>query len=394
MPRRIACAAIASVASFVACGGASNPLCCTEFKVGATIDANIGGSAQSQVAAQAVSDISGIASAIVDDLTSACRGIAQDLAAAQPDQVAAEANTDKVKKAQAWCSLATRAISTARFVVQGSVSVDFAPPACEASVGAKGECQAKCSGSATCDVRANPPRCEGGTLTIACKGSCTAQGSQAVSCEGTCTGGCSGSCTAEDGVQCAGTCEGACSVPTNADGSCSGVCKGTCAQTPPKVQCTGTCSGKCDAACKGSASGSVKCDGSCSGDYEALSCTGGKLAGGCTVDPKCDANCNASVQAKAACRPPVVVVRIVGAADVVAAGRLTSTLEAHLPTAIAIHARLEAVVSATESFAGNVSAVTDIKAACIPLLVSATTTAVEQLTLTVKSSSELVAAIQ
>ena len=37
----------------------SNPLCCTEFKVGATVDANIGGSAQSQVAVQAVTDFAG-----------------------------------------------------------------------------------------------------------------------------------------------------------------------------------------------------------------------------------------------------------------------------------------------------------------------------------------------
>src|SRR5262245_60133306 len=70
----------------------SNPLCCTEFKVGANIDANIGGSAQSQVAVQAVADIGGIASAAIDDLTTACRGIAQDLDTPQADQDTAEAN--------------------------------------------------------------------------------------------------------------------------------------------------------------------------------------------------------------------------------------------------------------------------------------------------------------
>src|SRR5690606_39576005 len=64
----------------------SNPLCCNEFKVGATINADIGGSAQSQVAAQAVADFAGIASAAVDDVTAACRSMAQDLGAAKADQ--------------------------------------------------------------------------------------------------------------------------------------------------------------------------------------------------------------------------------------------------------------------------------------------------------------------
>ncbi len=48
----------------VGCGDdASNPLCCNEFKAGAAISADIGGSAQSKVAVQAVADFSGIASA-------------------------------------------------------------------------------------------------------------------------------------------------------------------------------------------------------------------------------------------------------------------------------------------------------------------------------------------
>ena len=45
------------------CSAADNPLCCTEFKAGATIDANIGGGAEAQVAVQAVADFAGIAAA-------------------------------------------------------------------------------------------------------------------------------------------------------------------------------------------------------------------------------------------------------------------------------------------------------------------------------------------
>src|SRR5687767_6167025 len=64
----------------------SNPLCCNEFKAGATITADIGGSAQSQVAVQALADFSGIAGAAIDDITTACRGIATDLDATPADK--------------------------------------------------------------------------------------------------------------------------------------------------------------------------------------------------------------------------------------------------------------------------------------------------------------------
>src|SRR5450755_572078 len=92
----------------------SNPLCCTEFKVGAQVDVGIGGSAASQVAVQAVADIGGIASASIDNLTTACRGIAQDLDADQTAQDAATATTDKNAAMKAWCQLAVTQIGTVK----------------------------------------------------------------------------------------------------------------------------------------------------------------------------------------------------------------------------------------------------------------------------------------
>jgi hypothetical protein len=399
------------LAGFVACGGtssgapgaSSNPLCCTEFKIGSTIDADIGGSAQSQVAAQAAADIAGIASSMVDDLTSACRAVAEDLDAPAADRQAAEANADKGKKMQDWCVLAVRLISTAR--AGASLSVQITPPVCEASVSAKAACQAKCSGSATCDVKANPPTCTGGTLTISCAGNCTAQAGASLSCTGSCTGSCQGTCTAKGGVavDCDGKCEGICSAGGSAGGTgiqADGTCKGTCSSkctasaTAPAITCSGTCDGKCDATCQGSATASVKCDGKCDADYQPLSCSGGKLEGGCQADAKCDANCDASVQAKAECTPPTVVVTINGGANAAIAGKLQSTLEAHLPIILLMKARLEGVVAATATFAGDVSAVTDIKPACIPVVVSATATAVNQITISVTASADLVQAVQ
>ena len=138
---------------------AQGAVCCSEFQVGATINADIGGSAQSVVAVQAVADFAGIAGAAVVVLTGACRNIAQDLDAPKADQDAAEAKTDKRDKMEAWCGLAVSTIGTVKASLGGSASIDLqvTPPVCEASVSAKANCQASCSAEGTCDIKANPP---------------------------------------------------------------------------------------------------------------------------------------------------------------------------------------------------------------------------------------------
>src|SRR5687767_4759720 len=77
---------------------AQSAVCCTEFQAGATVKAEISGTAQGQVAAQAIADFTGIASAALDDVTGACRNMAQDLDAPKADQDAAEAKTDRREK--------------------------------------------------------------------------------------------------------------------------------------------------------------------------------------------------------------------------------------------------------------------------------------------------------
>jgi hypothetical protein len=376
---------------------ASNPLCCTEFKVGGTIDANIGGSAQSQVAVQAIADISGIASAAIDDLTSSCRAIAQDLSAAPADQDSAEANTDKNAKMKAWCSLAVKQIGT----IKGSATlkIDVKPPVCEASVSAKLDCQAKCSGGVKCDIKANPPKCTGGTLSVDCKGGCTGSATApTIACTGSCSGKCSGSCNASatSPIDCAGKCEGTCTVDgtantasgVKADGTCGAKCTGKCTFTDPKVQvdCKGSCDGSCDAKCTATpGSASVKCGGTCDAEFTPLACSGGKLEGGCTADVKCDANCNGSVQAKASCSPPELKIAFSGTTNV---DKLIATLEANLPKVFELQTRFKAMADITGSLSGNASAVIDIKAACLPALVSAAGQAVSDLgdSLTVTAS--------
>jgi hypothetical protein len=361
---------LVATATVPGCSGEDNPLCCGEgdFKVGGTV--NVTG--QAGVAMQAVADFAAIASASIDDLTGACRTIAEELDADPAQRKAADALGDKREKMTTYCDLAVGAIGKFKAAAAGTLTVDFQPPVCEASISAKANCQAKCSGSAECDLKANPPTCEGGKLEISCKGSCTGSAGASISCEGTCSGSCDGECTAEAGVDCNGRCEGTCAGNIQADGTCMGQCNGTCKATAG-AQCSGTCKGQCDASCQASAMASVKCDGTCDAEYEPIKCSGGELKGGCQVEAKCEGNCDASVKAKAECHPPQLTVTFSGAADAEAAGKLKLVLEANLGLVAALKARIALMGEIAASFAGNIDAdvLADIKVACIPVIVTA-----------------------
>jgi hypothetical protein len=363
---------------------AQGAICCTEFKAGATIDASIGGGAQAQVAAQAIADFSGIASAAVLDVTTACRSMAQELDAPAADQDAATAEKDQRKALSLWCSAAVKAIGTVKAQAGGTLTLEGTPQQCVASIGAAANCQASCSGSAKCDLKANPPKCTGGSLSVACKGECTAKAGASLKCTGSCSAECKGSCTAQGGVQCSGKCEGTCKgaaqggtgTGIKADGTCDGTCEGKCEVTAPGVTCTGSCDGECSGSCTGTAEASVTCDGECKADFEPLKCTGGKLEGGCQVEAKCEGNCDASVSAKAECTPPSVKVSFSGAANIQAAGKLQAVFEANLGVIFAFQARLEGMAKLTGTITGNADVIVDVKASCIPAMIAAAADAV------------------
>jgi hypothetical protein len=390
-------AAVVLPVALQGCSDEDNPLCCTEFKPGATVDVKIGGDARAQVAVQAVGDFSAIASAAIDDITTACRAMANDLDAPQADRDAAEAQTDKKAKMDAYCKLAVSAIGSVKAQAQGTLKVVFVPPACSASISAKANCQAKCSGSASCDLKANPPKCTGGKLEIACKGSCTAEAGASLSCEGSCEGTCSGSCTASaGGVACQGKCDGTCRAGGSAggsgiqaDGTCNGTCEGTCEVVAPSATCNGSCKGTCSATCKATATAAVKCDGKCDVEAEPISCTGGKLEGGCQADAKCEGNCDASVKAKAECTPPALTVQFTGAADVQAAAKLKATFEANLGLVLAFKARLEGMVEVGGTITANADAVASIKTACIPQVIAAAASAVGDATAAAQATASI-----
>ncbi|MEI9939331.1 MAG: hypothetical protein WDO69_19085 [Pseudomonadota bacterium] len=354
---------------------AQDAACCSEFKAGADmtnvdfgVDAEIKGTFSAFAAAS--SDLSAVGTGAMSDVTAACRNIALDLGADQPD--AGEVETAK-GALDTWCGLAKAQINatfTGSAAIAANVRAVFVPPQCSASLTAQANCQASCDASVMCDVKLNPPKCTGGTLTVECGGSCTASGSADVACTGSCTGKCSGSCKASGGVKvdCKGTCDGTCTAGAaggateagtgiQADGKCNGQCEGTCTldADAPKIECTGVCDGHCDAACKGTADLKVKCDGTCSVDATPLKCEGGKLEGGCSGDVNCQGSCNASASAKAECTPPSVSVVADAKAGISADAQIQlqtalASLEVNLP-------RILVVLQARGTdFAANVTA--------------------------------------
>lgn len=381
------------------------PLCCSEFNVGATISAEIGGGAKGRALAQATADFAAIAGTTIEDLTARCRSIAQDLDAPADQATAAEASADRNAKLDAWCKLATTAIASAKGRAGGTIKVVAEAPRCEASVSARASCQADCNVSGSCNVQATPPRCNGGRLEIACKGGCTAKAGATLACEGRCEGTCKGSCTARGGVSvdCDGRCEGTCAAGGSAngggiqaDGTCKGTCSGTCTARAeaPAVACSGTCSGECGVKCSAEAGASVTCDGECDAAFEPLRCEGGKLEGGCEVDAQCNAGCDASVSAKAECKPPTVSVAIEGALDANASARLQATLEANLGAIFALDARAAGMVNVGGAFLGEIKNIGEVKVACIPVIVATAIRAVDDVAAGTAASASVIASVK
>lgn len=353
---------------------AAGDLCCTDFKVGADlsgvdfkVDADIKG--QFSVLAQAGSDFSATATAMIDDVTNACRGIATDLGASDADMATAEGNTDPGARVKAWCTLAVASLK-ASGVVAGKLTIQPPQFKCEASISAKGNCQAKCDVSGKCDIKANPPKCSGGKPpTLSCEGGCKGEANASFSCKGSCDVTVSGKCTASGGVECQGKCDGTCEAKAggsgsglDAQGNCTGVCKGSCSATAPNVKCEGTFEGECKGECKAAAGAKVECNASCTGTPGTpIKCEGGSVEGGCKVDAKCDANCDASVSAKASCNVEPFSITVSGTADFKLEAAI-ATLKVNLPKLIlAVKARGAAIAKIAASFtgAGTASVVAD-----------------------------------
>lgn len=403
-------------------GCGDNPLdaaCCTEFKVGADLsgaDFGLEGeiAGKFKVFAQAAGDLAVVGQAALDDVTAACRAMAED-AGATKAEIDAEASKTQRDAVKGLCTLAIAKIDasfSAQGGIKGALKINVEAPQCSASVSASANCNANCSVDASCkgDVSAKPPTCEGGKLEVSCEGSCEAKAeAPSFSCEGTCEG----SCSAEGGVSvnCEGQCDGTCEAGgsaggtgVQADGSCNGTCKGTCAmKADAKVKCDGQCKGSCKAS---GGSASVKCDGECKGKAEPLSCKGGELKANveCKADANCSANCNASAQAKAECTPPRIDIQIAASAQGSLDAKMTAsieTLKINLPKIFLVFkARGEAFANMVGTVAGSASAVFDpgqlgLKgAACIPAIVGALADASANMKVSLEASASVAGSVQ
>lgn len=153
------------------------------------------------------------------------------------------------------------------------------------------------------------------------------------------------------------------------------------------------------ATCQGTCAGTGPCDVSanpmiCSGgQLSSTTCDGGKLEGGCKVDARCDQGCDVSVIAAADCPAPTVSVASSGSSDPTTAAKLEAALEADLPTVIALKSRCDLEVNVVASFSGSISAVTDIKPACIPPLVSGVARSTQEVQACAQAANAVVATV-
>lgn len=331
----------------VACdqiAGATDTLCCKDFKVGAdlsAVDWDIEGEGAATFGAfmQATADFAGTATAAVSDVGSACQAIAVDLGA-DPKAVR---QTDQAARTTAWCDLAVAQIDK---VLGGSITVVAQPPSCSFNASVQANCEAKCTVDASCEAELGniELRCDPGEISGKCRAECTGtcEGSAnlAVKCDGVCQGTCEGDCSAGCSNNGPGnTCRGSCT------GTCKGECRGSCdVGANAKVACSGDCTGGCSVAvvapkCKGELKPpSAKCEGSA----------------------ECSGSCRASANAKAECTEPSVEVRFAGTASVDTDLAIAS-LRLNLPRIVAaaqgkvtlLASNAEELATLTGSFATN-----------------------------------------
>jgi hypothetical protein len=231
----------------------------------------------------------------------ACMRMARDLGI--PDSQI-QSNPDQPGgKAQGACSAVAARID-AIFREGLSVQVTARPPACQANLQAKAQCEG------ACNVEVDPgeivAHCDPGRLSGYCQGECGGH------CDGTCRGRCDGQCSARD-----------------ANGQCAG-------------RCDGNCHGGCDATCHAE----------CRGQWQAPKCEG--YVRPPSADAECQASCSARADFQAQCTPAQVTVRANQNAEM--AARLVGTLQANLPELIRAEVALGKRVAASAQVVVQVGA--------------------------------------
>ena len=329
---------------------------CNEFP-SSVASLSIGGSTQAFVTASA--DVVNVAASMEASLLTACGNIAKDLG--KTDTWTAKASTDdKVNEACAQASAAITATLSGDAGASGQCGLSITGGQCTASASVEADCEAKCSGMASCTPPDVTVSCDPGQLSGTCSAMCTVgatcEGSATVAadCQGTCEADCSGSCTPPMGgsITCNGTCMGNCNGTCTASGgtgmpstgtcagTCSGKCDAACMITPATPgHCEGTCSGKCTGSCKITAMGGISCSGmatckgGCSVAVTAPKCEGTITPAKCSSDVNCQGSCSGHANLTAMCTPPAVTLQCSGTASA-SITALVTTVQTNMPAII------------------------------------------------------------
>ncbi len=180
-----------------------------------------------------------------------------------------------------------------------------------------------------------------------------------VSPEGECAGACFGACVADEPSSCDGICRGACDgtcIGEQADGTCVGDCRGTCTGicvSPHGASCSGNCAGTCSSDAGGSSCSPGQV-GSCAGESDAPclgSCSGALLAPGYSAP--CAVVGMVLGELRRDCESPTVVAAYEPATSLSPRERddlasRVAAFEAHAETLVALHSRLEHLLSTCE----------------------------------------------
>ncbi|MBK8994684.1 MAG: hypothetical protein IPM35_02890 [Myxococcales bacterium] len=319
------------------CGGLSNfpgGNCPNSAEAAMSASFGLKGEAEGKVKAAlaAGASLQALAVELEADVAGACGKLAKDLGASDADIEPKDSGPGK--KAEAACQAAVKVLGQVKAKAKGSLRVQVKPPKCSASMEAMADCAGKCDASV--EPGKAEVKCEGGEISGKCegqcKGSCTVEAG--AECSGSCSASCEGKCDGEISGKCDGTCNGRCDGKMSG-GKCEGVCDGRCSSTV-SGRCSGTCSGKCSAACtvKGKAECEGQCSGGCSVELKEPKCSGEVKPP--KVSAECKASCDAQVNAKLECQPARVSVGLIGSADVQAAMKLKSALEANLPAIVKV----------------------------------------------------------
>jgi hypothetical protein len=112
------------------------------------------------------------------------------------------------------------------------------------------------------------------------------------------------------------------------------------------------------------------------------------------VDAKCDASCDVTVAAAAVCDPPMVAANVTGTSNASLAATLKTALEANLPGIIALENHFHAEANESAVVGGVSSGIADLKASCIPAVVTAAEAASSEVSAGASEAAKVIAAVQ